>query len=74
MDGDSDRWANGIKDDNLFWKYHVSDLKKWKSQPAKDFGVEAIPRIMIVDKQGNIVAKYVRGFCKMEEIILEYLK
>lgn len=73
MDGDATRWKDAIKNDNLLWKYHVSDLQKWKSQPAKDFGVQAIPRIMIINKEGNIVAKNVRGFCKMEEIILEYL-
>lgn len=73
LDGNPDRWEEAIQDDNLIWKYHVSDLQKWDSKTAADFEVEAIPRIMIIDKKGNIVAKEVRGFCKMEEIILEYL-
>lgn len=73
LDKDADSWKEAISNDDLFWKYHVSDLLFWKSKAAKDFNVESIPRIMVVDKEGNIVAKNVRGFCKMEEIVLEYL-
>lgn len=50
------KWQNAIKQDNLTWKYHVSDLKKWDCAPAKDYGVTGIPKTFLLDKEGKIVA------------------
>lgn len=56
LDGDNKRWADAIKQDNLKWKYHVSDLKKWSSAPAKAWGVSSIPRTFVIDRDGKIAA------------------
>ena len=50
------KWKDAIKQDNLTWKYHVSDLKKWDCAPAKDYGVTGIPKTYLIDKEGKIVA------------------
>ena len=55
------RWIDAIKKDNLKWPYHVSDLKFWSSTPAKMYGVNSIPRTFLIDREGNLVAKNLRG-------------
>ncbi|MBP6625553.1 MAG: TlpA family protein disulfide reductase [Chitinophagaceae bacterium] len=48
------KWLDAIAKDNLKWKTHVSDLKKWDCQPAKMYGVNSIPRTFLLDKNGKI--------------------
>lgn len=49
-------WVGAIQKDGLEWDTHVSDLKKWECAPAQTYGVRAIPKTFLVDKQGNIAA------------------
>lgn len=48
------RWVSAIEQDRLEWPYHVSDLKKWESQPAGKYGVRSIPRTFLIDRDGKI--------------------
>ena len=48
---------------------HVSDLKYWKNEVALMYGVNSVPQNVLVDPQGMIVAKNLRG-----ENLLEQLK
>lgn len=50
------RWIGAIKQDNLKWDTHVSDLKKWESQAAAIYGVTSIPRTYLIDRDGKIAA------------------
>ncbi|MEM9916522.1 MAG: TlpA disulfide reductase family protein [Bacteroidota bacterium] len=50
------RWVGAIEKDGLVWPYHVSDLKKWESQPAAAYGVRSIPRTFLIDRDGKIAA------------------
>ena len=43
------------------WKYHVSDLKGWQSEGASVYGVRSIPTNFLIDPDGIIVAKNLRG-------------
>ena len=54
-------WLKAMTDDKLFWKYHVSDLKGWQSDGAAMYGVRSIPQTFIVDGNGIIVAKNLKG-------------
>ena len=56
-----DKWLNAIKQDNLKWNNHVSDLKKWESAPAATYGVRSIPATFLIDKDGKIAATGLRG-------------
>lgn len=56
-----DRWIQAIKDDNMEQWSHVSNLKFWKEPIAKKYGVTAIPATFIIDEEGVIVAKNLRG-------------
>ncbi|HEY0677018.1 MAG TPA: TlpA disulfide reductase family protein [Chitinophagaceae bacterium] len=58
--GQKDRWMKAIYDDNLTWT-HVSDLKFWENEVAKQYGVQGIPYNLLLDPEGKIVAKNLRG-------------
>ena len=54
-------WLKAMTDDKLFWEYHVSDLKGWKSDGATIYGVRSIPQTFIIDGDGIIIAKNLKG-------------
>jgi hypothetical protein len=54
-----EEWLSAIQQDGLSWPYHVSDLKGWKSAAGQIYGIQAIPFTVLVDQEGNIVAKNV---------------
>lgn len=54
-------WKKAINKDGLTWKYHVSDLKKWDSEPAATYGVRSIPSNFLLDETGKVVAKNLKG-------------
>lgn len=62
LDSDVARWEAAIKKDKLEWKWHVSDLKRWNSEAAAVYGVSSIPMSFLIDENGVIVAKNLRGF------------
>ena len=61
LDSDGNSWKRAIEQDKLIWPYHVSDLKKWQSQAAAIYGVRSIPATFLLDKEGRIVQKNLRG-------------
>lgn len=60
LDRDRERWLAAIEQDGLHWT-NVSDLLFWDSEPAKLYGVRAIPANFLIDSEGVIVAKNLRG-------------
>lgn len=67
------RWVQAIQQDNLTWPYHVSDLKKWSCAPAQMYGVSAIPRAFMIDRDGIIVSTRVRGARQIEQELLKHI-
>jgi thiol-disulfide isomerase/thioredoxin len=61
LDKSMDSWIAAIKTDKLEWESHVSDLKGWQSVPAAQYGVMGIPMNFLIDGDGIIVAKNLRG-------------
>lgn len=61
LDKSSDGWKRAIQQDKLDWAYHVSDLQGWNSAPAALYGVNSIPMNFLIDPDGKIVAKNLRG-------------
>jgi peroxiredoxin len=53
-------WVKAIKDDKLTWP-QVSDLKFWQSAAGKLYAVNSIPHTVLLDKEGIIIAKNLRG-------------
>ncbi|KAA6324035.1 Thiol-disulfide oxidoreductase ResA [termite gut metagenome] len=60
LDSNSEAWKNGIKQLNITWP-QMSDLKGWSSEGAKLYGVRSIPHTILIDKEGTIIAKGLRG-------------
>lgn len=70
LDRNKKDWVQAIEEDNLHWA-QVSDLKFWNSQAAQTYGVNAIPFALLLDPEGKIIAKNLRGKeleNKLEEI------
>ncbi|MBN1251729.1 MAG: AhpC/TSA family protein [Bacteroidales bacterium] len=61
LDKTKSDWENAITKDGLGKWTHVSDLKYWNSQAARDYGVDGIPFTVLIDKEGKIIAKGLRG-------------
>lgn len=60
LDRTRDKWLKAINDDGLHWT-QVSDLKYWNSEAAKTYNVKAIPMSFLLDENGVIIAKNLRG-------------
>lgn len=60
LDRTKDAWVKAIKDDNLTWT-HVSDLKFWQSEAAQTYGVKGIPFALLIDEEGKVIGKNLRG-------------
>lgn len=60
LDNDKDKWLEAIKKDQLTWT-HISDLKGWESIAARDYNIESIPANYLIDPEGKIIAKNLRG-------------
>ncbi|MDR2118687.1 MAG: AhpC/TSA family protein [Tannerellaceae bacterium] len=71
LDKTKEAWIKGIADDSLTWT-HVSDVLFWDSAPAKQYGIRAIPANFLIDKNGIIVAKNLRGE-ELEKTLAELL-
>lgn len=61
MDKSAAQWTDAIEKDGLIWEYHVSDLGGWQSEPAVKYGVRSIPSNFLIDGDGIIVGKNLRG-------------
>jgi len=60
LDKNKEDWLKAIKADNLTWM-HVSDLQYWQNAAARLYGVNAIPQSFLLDKDGKIIGKGLRG-------------
>lgn len=71
LDQSRANWISAIASDNLHW-IHVSDLKRWQCQAGIDYGIRSIPSTVLIDKEGRIIAKDLRGealAAKVKEVI-----
>lgn len=68
LDEDRDAWLKAIEVDKLTWR-QGSDLGGWGAAPARLYNISSIPQNLLLDKEGRIIAKNLRG-----EDLLEKLK
>lgn len=55
-----EKWMKAIHDDNLTWT-HVSDFNYFDNAAAKQYGIQAIPQNLLLDPQGKIIGRNLRG-------------
>ncbi len=60
LDRSKQDWMRAIAEDKLTWT-HVSDLKFWQSEAAKTYNITGIPFSLLLDPNGVIIAKNLRG-------------
>jgi thiol-disulfide isomerase/thioredoxin len=72
LDENRDDWIRAINEDNLTWP-QLSDLKGWQSHAAKLYGVLSIPSNVLIDPEGYIIARNLRGE-RLEKKLSEILK
>jgi thiol-disulfide isomerase/thioredoxin len=61
LDKDHGSWVEAIKKDGLAWPNHVSDLKMWETPLVKLYNFNGIPQTFLLDKDGKIIGKNLRG-------------
>ena len=71
LDSDKDKWLTAIDKDGLGW-YHVSDLAGWRSQAAVTYQVRSIPATYLIDPEGRIIAKNLRG-ARLSKVLNEII-
>ncbi|WP_170934686.1 TlpA disulfide reductase family protein [Hymenobacter gelipurpurascens] len=67
FDQDRDKWLKAIKSDGLAWT-QVSDLKGWESAAGQTYGIKSIPASILLDPQGRIIGKNLRGDALEEKL------
>ncbi|GEP96293.1 TlpA disulfide reductase family protein [Chitinophaga cymbidii] len=60
LDDDGEKWHKAIEEDGMPW-IQLSDLKGFRNEVAKQYGIQAIPSTFLLDPQGIIIAKDLRG-------------
>ncbi len=60
-------WLKAIRDDKLTW-HQVSDLKYWNSDAALLYGINAIPQNVLLDPEGKIIARNLRGKALLQQL------
>lgn len=71
LDQSKDKWLKAVNDDQYTWT-QVSEVKGWETAVALEYGIEGIPFNILVDPNGYIVARNLRGEAlekKLKEII-----
>ncbi len=71
LDRTKDEWVEAIAADKLTWT-HVSDLEYWNNAAAKLYAVNAIPANFLLDENGIIIARNLRGedlYNKVKEVL-----
>ena len=73
FDNNRDKWLGAVKENQMNW-IQVSGLNGFDNQHAKDYAVQAIPANFLIDHEGKIVAKNLRGeelYNKIAELLNE---
>ncbi len=68
LDRTRDRWVNAIEKDGLVWENHVSDLKYFQSSAAITYKVNAIPFALLLDPEGRVIGKNLRGIMLQQKL------
>ena len=67
LDNNREKWLAAIKADKLAWS-HVSDLKGWDNAVAKQYYIKSIPASLLLDKDGKILARNLKGVALHQEL------
>ena len=72
LDNDKDAWLTAIRQLNISWP-QMSDLLGWDNAAAQQFSISSIPHTIVVDQQGKILRRGLRGQ-ELADFVAEQLK
>ncbi|MCR5192177.1 MAG: TlpA family protein disulfide reductase [Bacteroidales bacterium] len=61
LDKSGVEWRRAIEQDGLVWPNHVSDLNGWTSSGGATYGIMSVPSTVLIDRDGKIIARNLRG-------------
>ena len=67
LDNERAKWLNAVKVNQMNW-VHTSDLKGWKDAVAVRYGIQSIPASFLLDPQGHLIAKDLRGDALLQKL------
>lgn len=67
LDAGKEMWRAAVEKDGLEW-IHVSDLKYWDNEVAIQYGITSVPASILIDPDGVIIAKNLRGQAVSEKL------
>lgn len=73
LDNDEKAWKKAITDLKMPWSSHMSDLKGFDNEAATLYGINAIPATVLIDQDGTIIARDLRGKA-LDDKLAELLK
>ena len=73
LDNSREKWLAAIESDGLVWQNHVSDLKGWQSAGGRLYGINSIPATVLIDAEGKVLARNLRG-AELEQKLTEILQ
>lgn len=60
LDREQEKWLSGIKELNMTWP-QMSELKFWNTSVVELYAFRAIPHTVLLDGEGTIIARNLRG-------------
>ena len=60
LDRTKEQWEQAVEDDNLLWT-QVSNLNFWNDPIARRYSIRAIPQSFLINKEGVVIGKNLRG-------------
>lgn len=68
LDENRTSWVNAINNDGLTWP-QMSDLLRWNSEAVSTYKLEYIPSSVLIDPDGIIIAKNLKGEALNEKLV-----
>lgn len=69
LDNNIEAWNEAVIRDKIKW-IQVSDLLRWESPVVKQYQVQAIPFNILIDREGKIIAKGIKGHDLYDKVSL----
>lgn len=67
LDESNENWKKAIETQGMKW-VNVSDVTGWQTSAAQEYSVNSIPTNFLVNAEGEIIAKNLRGEALLEEL------
>ena len=68
LDESAEAWRSAIDKQGMKW-VNVSEVAGWNTPAAKEYSVNSIPANFLIDSEGKIIAKDLRGEALIEKLV-----